>query len=209
MIYNDIVDCLRTALRQANGSKAELKRAIAPKSSPSTFYRAFKETPQLPAPEELCGWLDALGCKIVSPGASIPGFKIIKKVAALAGAGSSLVTSSEIIGEMAFEEKFLTRLGVCSSHAVLMDVQGDSMSPVLSNGDTLLVDQSQIIPSDGKIFVLSFGEELLVKRLQRIPSGWNICSENPAYPPISVRGQETDEMRIHGQVRWWGHRAAR
>ena len=205
MLYDDILKCLRTALAGTDGGKAALRRAIAPESSTSTFYRALKEDgAKLPAPEELCGWLDALGCKLLSPGTAAPGYSVVPRIAARAGAGSSTETSGEVIGGVAFETAFLRRIGMSVSHAMTMDVVGDSMFPLLRDGDTVLVDTGRTTPTDGKIYVLSVGDELLVKRLQRIGNGLNVLSENPAYPPLRIEGQDLDTVKVRGEVRWVG-----
>ena len=83
-----------------------------------------------------------------------------------------------------------------------MDVRGDSMEPLLKNGDTLLVDQSDTEVMDGRIYVVTLGDELRVKRIQKSMRGYVLRSENPRYADITVEGADLAEFKVHGRVRW-------
>ena len=85
-----------------------------------------------------------------------------------------------------------------------MDIRGDSMDPLLKDGDTILVDQSDTVVSDGKIYVVTLGEELRVKMVQRSLRGYVLRSENPRYTDILVTDADLDAFRVHGRVRWAG-----
>lgn len=149
-------------------------------------------------------WLEKLGGQISLPQEGIETYAMVPKVSALAGAGDSLVTSGRIKGLYAFREDFLRRENMHSEKCVLMVVAGDSMEPLIKDGDTILVDESDNTPKDGHIFVIGLAESLMVKRLARIPHGWRLCSENRDRVDTDVQGDELNTFRVYGRVRWFG-----
>ena len=201
-IYNEIVNGLREVADRI-GSKADLMRLLNAKKA--TLYRALDdEAPSLPNAEVLCEWLDKLHVQVAFPGEELDSYEMIPKVNAVAGAGASLETEGSVSGFYAFRNEFLRREGIHCKSCVMMQVRGDSMEPLIREGDTILIDQSDNVPQDGRIFVIGLGDELMVKKLQKIPGGWRICSENPTYVPIDVMGDELDTFRVYGRVRWFG-----
>ena len=186
-----------------NGGKSKLMDLLQAKKN--TFYRAFDEKNgrNLPSGDELCRWLDELNAQVVFPGEELDDYVMIPKVSAVAGAGASLETGGDVLGMYAFRRDFLQRERINSKHSVMMMVRGDSMEPLLKDGDTVLVDQTDNTPTDGHIFVVRLGEELMVKRLQKTALGWNICSLNQGYAPIAVEGEQED-FCVYGRVRWFG-----
>ena len=85
-------------------------------------------------------------------------------------------------------------------------VDGDSMEPTLSNGDTVLVDSTQNAPRTDGIYVLQFDNYLYVKRLLMNPAKGKVAiiSDNPAYAPLE--DIQPDELHIAGRVLWLGRR---
>ncbi|MCX7713977.1 MAG: translesion error-prone DNA polymerase V autoproteolytic subunit [Chthoniobacterales bacterium] len=74
----------------------------------------------------------------------------------------------------------------------LMRVEGNSMIGAgIHDGDLLIVDRAEE-PADGKIVVASVWGELVVKRLRRNGNLWQLLSENPSYPSISLN--DTDSV---------------
>ena len=77
-------------------------------------------------------------------------------------------------------------------------INGQSMLPLLNNGDIALIDTSQNQPQDGKVFAINFFNEELIARVFRNPDGTLLLSrDNPDYPPKTVR---LDEVEIIGKV---------
>lgn len=157
-----------------------------------------------PTVAELGKVFDRLGITLHEPGLDFMQFEMIPKVEALAGAGSSFVTSGETVGLYAFRQDFLRRIGVHANKCVMMDVMGESMQPLIMNGDTILVDTSQTTLKDGEIFLVTLGEELLVKRVQRSVRGWMLVSQNPNFAPMVVEECDLDSFVVRGRVRWFG-----
>ena len=137
--------------------------------------------------------------------AELPGeFTLIQKVKARLNAGTgSLETSGEEIGRYAFKTQFLCRKGN-PGKMVLMDISGDSMMPVLEDGDTVLIDESQsdIIP--GGMFAVGVDDAVFVKYVDCEPGMLILRSRNERYKPIEVpmSGDLAGGVRIIGRVVW-------
>lgn len=201
-IYDQLLKRLKEEAAR-HKSEADLMRRLD--ASKSTFYRALDEKdPKLPKSDELCRWLEKLRAQIVFPDEEMEDYVMIPKVKAVAGAGASLETNGDVSGMYAFRSDFLQREHISPKKAVMMMVRGDSMEDLIRDGDTILIDQTDNQPQDGRIFVVGFGDELMVKRLQKIPTGWNVCSENPKYGNFPVEGDDLENFRVYGRVRWFG-----
>jgi len=78
------------------------------------------------------------------------------------------------------------------------------MSPVLEDGDTVLIDEGKTEIIAGKIYAVAIDDEILVKRLDKRPGLIVLRSENPRYEAIEIN--PTDEnmnFKIIGKIIWW------
>jgi len=134
--------------------------------------------------------------------APLEGFGLVRRVKAMLGAGSSLVTDDEPDGFYAFRLDFLNRLGL-KAKPVLFGVIGDSMDPTLKHGDTVLVDEADKEIQSGLLYGVGVGEELHIKRVFKQPDGTILLkSDNPSFPSWTV--QQDERPRIIGRARWVG-----
>ncbi len=80
-----------------------------------------------------------------------------------------------------------------------LEVKGDSMEPLLSDGDLVAVDRSKRELKDGGVYVVRIGEELFVKQLRFCKEdGKLVCASlNSAYRDISVK---PSELHIIGEA---------
>lgn len=89
----------------------------------------------------------------------------------------------------------------------MITIDGDSMEPLLSSGDRILIDTSQRVPVPPGIFVIWDGMGLVAKRIEHEPNSdppmLHIRSVNPDYPAY-VRHAE--EVNIIGRVLWLARR---
>jgi phage repressor protein C with HTH and peptisase S24 domain len=80
---------------------------------------------------------------------------------------------------------------------------GDSMDPLLRDGDEILVDRAPRAFREG-VHVVRLGDALHVKLLQAVPPGrLRLISKNPAYEPVEVAMADVD---VVGRVVWKGGR---
>lgn len=126
----------------------------------------------------------------------------VPKVSARACAGAgSLDLGEDIVGELPFDRAWLGRKGN-PEHMAVMDVIGDSMSPELEPGDSILIDQSQNRVTDNNLYVVGLADTIQVKRVQVRPGLVILFSTNQRYAPITLQGDEIDTMRVIGRVLW-------
>ena len=133
-----------------------------------------------------------------------PEFDKIPKVNARLCAGDgSFEVGSDIQGFYAFRKDWLSRKG-SAGNMVLMDIFGNSMSPELKDGDTVLVDESQKAIIAGALYAVGIEDTVMVKRLEKHPNKLVLQSDNKDYTPIFLREEEMDMARIIGKVIWVG-----
>lgn len=117
-----------------------------------------------------------------------------------AAAGPGAVAGEERpFDSFRFSKNWLREQGLAGAQLSSIRVQGDSMEPLLHDGDEILVDRAQRALREG-IHVVRLGDALMVKRLARAGQGKAVLlSQNSAYPPIEVA---LDELEIVGRVVW-------
>lgn len=121
-----------------------------------------------------------------------------------ASAGPGRVAGGEAAFDtFRFSRRWLTEQGLERAQLSAIRVEGDSMEPLLNDGDEILVDCSPRPFRDG-IHVVRLGETLMVKRVASAgPGRVALLSQNFAYPPVEVAAEE---VAIIGRVVWKGGR---
>jgi len=158
-----------------------------------------------PAPARFSGRPDGPGQRIVH----IP----LLEVEASAGSGQFDYMAEDTDTGWPFDR---TMLGALYDGAPddlrLLSVRGESMSPVLEDGDMVLVNTRDIRPSPPGIFVLHDGVGLIVKSLELVPGPATdaqmirISSANTHY---SAYQRRISEIEIKGRIIWFGRRLSR
>jgi phage repressor protein C with HTH and peptisase S24 domain len=115
-----------------------------------------------------------------------------------AGAGG-LVEDDRNGGEERIDPRVVARLGVSPATLTMITAHGDSMEPLIHDGDALFVDMAdRRLSSRPGIFVIRLDDALLVKRVARIGLEVQVTSDNPAAPLITpVRA---DRVTVIGRV---------
>jgi len=122
-----------------------------------------------------------------------------------AAAGAGIFTESEGLEYfIAIQTAIIRRIvGFVPKKLSAIEAEGDSMNPLISDGDLLVIDLGKNTPNDG-IYVLNVNDGLIVKRVQTLPNyRLRIISENKVYEPYEVDLKE-DNVRIVGKVIWQG-----
>jgi phage repressor protein C with HTH and peptisase S24 domain len=129
-------------------------------------------------------------------------YKQIPKVAARLSAGTgSFECGEEICEYLSFQSSWLARKGPAAS-MVAMEVFGNSMEPVLREGDTVLIDQSQKAIMAGAIYAVGVDDTILVKRLEKHPDKLVLSSDNKDFEPIYLEADMLSKVRVLGRVIW-------
>jgi len=120
------------------------------------------------------------------------------EIGASAGPGAVL-TSEQAFDTFHFSRNWLREQGLDGAQLSAITVEGDSMEPLLRDGDEILVDQSPRPFRDG-VHVVRLGDVLMVKRIASAGQGrLALLSQNLAYPPVEVA---MEEVEIIGRVVW-------
>lgn len=83
-----------------------------------------------------------------------------------------------------------------------LKIKGDSMSPRIMEGDTVIVRQQDDAESGDIVIVLINGDTATCKRLMKYSEGISLISFNPAYEPMTFTNKEILEkpVKIIGKV---------
>jgi phage repressor protein C with HTH and peptisase S24 domain len=128
----------------------------------------------------------------------------IPRLSLEASAGPGANAAEEVpFDAFRFSRRWLRENGLQPAQLSAIRVMGDSMDPLLRDGDEILVDRTPRPFREG-VHVARLGEALLVKRIQAVPPGrLLLISENPAYGPIEMSASDVD---VVGRVVWKGGR---
>jgi phage repressor protein C with HTH and peptisase S24 domain len=123
-------------------------------------------------------------------------------VSAAAGDGSHNAEGAPQPVKLRFRAESLRRKGIDPASAKVIYVKGDSMEPLMSNGDQIMFDTSRTAIRDGELYVIRVDTDEMVKRLHKRPGDRVVVqSENPAFAPYEVALSDS-AFAILGQVVW-------
>lgn len=85
---------------------------------------------------------------------------------------------------------------------LVLRADGDSMWPDIHDGDLLLVQRGELVPSGHLALVLHPDGKSSVRRLEFSPGGGylDLVSRNPEYAPKRLQGPGLDALTIYGEV---------
>ena len=128
-----------------------------------------------------------------------------------AGHGSISDDLAEAGDSWVFDRQFLQQISHADISVLrMLSVKGDSMSPVLEDGNMILIDLNDTQPSPPGIFVLFDGVGLMTKSVKLIPhSTAGQVRIAPANPHYSAYQRSYDDIRIVGRVIWFSRRLVR
>lgn len=122
----------------------------------------------------------------------------------LAAGTASFADGGQVIGEAPFDFSLLRQLGRTNGDGLgVLEAEGDSMEPTISDGARVLVDLKDVRLREG-IFAFRFDDELRVKRLRRTGDGVEILSDNKHYEPERLEGPDLERFAVIGRVLWQG-----
>lgn len=122
----------------------------------------------------------------------------LRDVRASAGPGA-LAGDERVLGRERFAGATLRDLGIAPGLASIVTARGDSMWPVIIDGDRLLVDEGdRRLGRTAGIYVMRRDEALVVKRARQSGASVELVSDNPAYDTITL---PLDEVTVIGRVK--------
>jgi phage repressor protein C with HTH and peptisase S24 domain len=196
--------------REARTSLSALSRMIGRNSSYLQQY-IVKGSPRKLEEDDRRRLAEFFGVAEAELGA--PGEKSLKdrgdwvevpRISLEASAGPGATAAEEIpFDAFRFSRRWLRENGLEPAQLSAIRVMGDSMDPLLRDGDEILVDRTPRAFREG-VHVVRLGEALHVKLLQAVPPGrLRLISKNAAYEPVEVAMSDVD---VVGRVVWKGGR---
>lgn len=107
-----------------------------------------------------------------------------------------------VLTHISFTRYSLRKQGLTPDHLSAIRIDGDSMEPVLHNGDTVLIDHTRTTIEGEGIYILRLDGHLYAKRLQRNFDGVSVISANSAYDKVTVPRDRLHELEIVGRAVW-------
>jgi len=125
-------------------------------------------------------------------------YRVIRKFDTEASGGAGTLTTDENGETISVITEWLPKLP--DQNLAFITVVGDSMSPLMGSGDTILVHMNSGFLGDG-VYVLRLWESLHVKRVQRVAQDeYRIVSDNPIYKDLTITADDSDGFIIVGRV---------
>jgi len=130
--------------------------------------------------------------------------KILEFNVQAATEAGSLVSSEHAIGHYIIPTQSLTELDLKEEDTAIIFCSGDSMEPLMSDGDRIIVDtREQATPVKNGIYIIRIDDAVYVKRLK-----WNILehsytveSENKAHDDFELAGDNLARLRVIGKAK--------
>lgn len=112
---------------------------------------------------------------------------------------------SRVLVQLSFTRYSLRKKGLAPADLACLRVDGDSMTGLLEDGDTVMIDQSRSALEGEGVYVVLLDEHLYAKRLQRQFDGTVlIISHNKEYKDMVVPKDRMAELQIIGRAVWAG-----
>lgn len=115
-------------------------------------------------------------------------------VIGLASCGKGVIASEDILEYVAADASH------CNDEHYYLEITGDSMAPVFSDGDLVLVHrQTSVDSGDIGVFIVD-GEEGYIKKVKYDAENIDLISYNPFYPPMHFEGPDVLRVYVVGKV---------
>ncbi|MDT4833671.1 putative HTH-type transcriptional regulator [compost metagenome] len=205
----DLYESRKAAAKAAGAALSSLQRWIAEEGTP-----AFDSVARLAHGKSVSlDWIatgagDMFGAAAESPAApeaiDEEKFALIPLYDARCSAGHGAWNEGcKVLTHLAFTRYSLRKKGLELSQLAAIRVDGDSNEPILSDGDTVMIDLRRNETRGDAMYVIRIGEHLFAKRLQlQLDGGFQVISANPAYPPVHVPRDRLDDLVVIGRVVW-------
>ena len=177
-----------TETEEAGGARLPPPALRSLEASARTLNRVVADAGGDPIPDDLWPVLAVRrggGVQVADNENLPPGARPVDVVelAAAAGGGAEAL-GEEIAGRVWFRQDWLDRQGLDPTQCVVIGVSGESMEPLLCEGDSILVDRKRRRRLQDRIFVVRTDDGLVVKRAGRDDDGgWLLVSEHPSWAP--------------------------
>ena len=133
----------------------------------------------------------------------------VRRLALDVSAGNGLGPAEDGASEaIALPRDWMMRQRLAADLCALVRVKGDSMAPAIPDGAFILLNAAERFTYSPGIYAFTRDGEAFAKRLavtstapDGTPASVLLISDNPAYPPVSLSGNDLDNLVIVGRVR--------
>lgn len=193
---------LKKQLSLHDKKQNDLAKYLGVSTATVSEWCSGKKMPRTDKIQSICNWLfielDALlkESSEVSNQVESSNYKIINVLGRVA-AGIPIDSISEII-----DQEYITEEFAKTGEYFGLRIKGDSMSPVIMDGDTVIVRSQENAETDEIIIALINGHDGVCKKLKKIDNGLMLISINPQYAPLVFTSAEIDQtpVKIIGKV---------
>ncbi len=108
-------------------------------------------------------------------------FVLIKRLTLRLSAGIARVSTDqaeEYGSPVPYQRSELERRGLFAEDLLAIEVKGDSMTPNIKAGDTVIINTADKVPKDGRAFAINYDGEPTVKRMKWKRREWFLASDN-------------------------------
>lgn len=112
---------------------------------------------------------------------------------------------ARVLTYLAFTRYSLRKKGLHPERLSCLRADGDSMTGLIDDEDTVMIDESRNVFGGEGVYVILLNDHLYAKRLQREFDGSiRIISHNKEYKDLIVPKERLDELQIIGRAVWAG-----
>ncbi len=124
----------------------------------------------------------------------------------LAAGHGAAATDERPVGMLAFRREWMSEHNLQPGQVSAVEISGDSMTPGLDDGDTILVDHTRARLMRGLVVAARVGNDLFVKRLEQTPDeDWLLISDNHEYAPLALGKDDAVIGEVVWRGRWFEH----
>ena len=183
------------------GNAAGLAKASNTSSANISRWQSRKQSPRI---SEYASILGAVHAQLVFPGEQLATYEFIPCGLPYLDENGLLQMRERPHAPIALERHWLRNADIHPASSIMVEVADDSMSPLFSTGDLVLVDRADIDPRQGRIYLLSNAKgEIMFRRLKsEAGMGWTLLPENTAWSWAHETVPDITHIQIHGRVRW-------
>jgi hypothetical protein len=130
-------------------------------------------------------------------------FLFVRELSVRLSAGGGAVLETEEVNRAYpfFRDWWNRSIGRNPEHVRLVHVDGDSMEPLLSHGDAVLIDTADRAPKSGRVYAVVLEDGSAVKEIQVTPTHLEVWERYPRRRCIhAVERGERAEGLIRGRV---------
>lgn len=118
---------------------------------------------------------------------------------------AALFDELEGVKPRTYRVDWFAEAGINPANVKCFKVHGDSMEPMLFDGDSVLVNLAETSIINGKVYAMRYGDELRIKRCyKRLDGGLVLHSDNPGFLPRDEElspDMAAEHITILGRVR--------